>query len=298
MLVVLIVVAAAIVVGAIAVALGRGGEMAQFTADFAPVDLGAIDEVTATDVALLRLPRALWGYHPQVTDQALGLIAQAISARDVEIAMLQRRLAEVHPAEGAGRQEQFPRPQRPLPPPVADVTGAAAAGPPLPSRPSVRRREMTDQPAMEQPSAGSWPLQAPRSAWQTRSAAASGAPEAGRAPDAGRASDAGRAPETGVPDAGATPDAGPPLAFAPPHDQAPAAGSDPGSAPAAGSDPGSAPAAGSDPGSAPAADPASPAPGADPASPAPAADPASPAPAADPVSPAPDSDSAVPREGG
>ena len=183
MLVVLIVVAAAIVVGAIAVALGRGGEMAQFTADFAPVDLGAIDEVTATDVALLRLPRALWGYHPQVTDQALGLIAQAISARDVEIAMLQRRLAEVHPAEGAGRQEQFPRPQRPLPPPVADVTGAAAAGPPLPSRPSVRRREMTDQPAMEQPSAGSWPLQAPRSAWQTRSAAASGAPEAG-APEA------------------------------------------------------------------------------------------------------------------
>ena len=177
MLVVLIVVAAAIVVGAIAVALGRGGEMAQFTADFAPVDLGAIDEVTATDVALLRLPRALWGYHPQVTDQALGLIAQAISARDVEIAMLQRRLAEVHPAEGAGRQEQFPRPQRPLPP-VADVTGATAAGPPLPSRPSVRRREMTDQPAMEQPSAGSWPLQAPRSAWQTRSAAASGAPEA------------------------------------------------------------------------------------------------------------------------
>ena len=158
--------------------------MAQFTADFAPVDLGAIDEVTATDVALLRLPRALWGYHPQVTDQALGLIAQAISARDVEIAMLQRRLAEVHPAEGAGRQEQFPRPQRPLPP-VADVTGAAAAGPPLPSRPSVRRREMTDQPAMEQPSAGSWPLQAPRSAWQTRSAAASGAPEAapGRAPE-------------------------------------------------------------------------------------------------------------------
>ena len=128
MLVVLIVVAAAIVVGAIAVALGRGGEMAQFTADFAPVDLGAIDEVTATDVALLRLPRALWGYHPQVTDHALGLIAQAISARDVEIAMLQRRLAEVHPAEGAGRQEQFPRPQRPLPP-VADVTGAATARP-------------------------------------------------------------------------------------------------------------------------------------------------------------------------
>lgn len=232
MLVVLIVVAAAIVVGVVAVALGRGGEMAQFTADFAPVDLGDIDDVTATDVALLRLPRALWGYHSQVTDHALGLIAQTISARDVEIATLQRQLAEAHPAEGAGQQVQFPlpeqlprpqhpRPRHPLPPPAADVTGApgaAATGLPLP-RPSVRRREVTDQSAMEQPPANPWP--APWSSWERRSAPASGAPDTGRAPD------------TDVPDAGTSPDAGRPPAFAPPHGQAPAAGSDPGSAQAA-----------------------------------------------------------------
>jgi hypothetical protein len=258
-LVVLIVVAAAIVVGVVAVALGRGGEMAQFTADFAPVDLGDIDKVTATDVALLRLPRVLWGYHSQVTDHALGLIAQTISARDVEIATLQRQLAEMHSAEGAGQQEQFPlqeqfpRQQYPLPPPGADVTGApgaAATALPRPWRPSVRRREMTDQPAMQQPPADPWPRQAPWSAWEPRSAADSGAPEAGRAPAADM-------PDADVPDAGTSPDAGPPPAFAPPRDQAPAAGSDPGSAPAA--------------------DPAAPAPGS---------------------APAPDSDPAVPRDGG
>jgi hypothetical protein len=231
--VVLIVVAAAIVVGVVVVALGRGGEMAQVTADFAPGDLDDIDEVTATDVALLRLPRALWGYHAQATDHALGLIAQTMSDRDVEIATLQRQLADAHSAEGAAQQEemtqqeqfplqeqfpaqeqfplqeqfpaqeQFPLPQQPLPPPVADVTGApgaAATSPPLPSRPSVRRREMADQqPDTGQPSADQWPVQAPWSAWERRSAPS--VPDA-TVPDAG-------VPDAGVPDAG-VPDAGVP----------------------------------------------------------------------------------------
>ena len=233
MQVVLIVVAAAIVGGVGVVALGRGGEMAQVTAGFAPGDLDDIDEVTATDVALLRLPRALWGYHAQATDHALGLIAQTMSDRDVEIATLQRQLADAHSAEGAAQQEemtqqeqfplqeqfpaqeqfplqeqfpaqeQFPLPQQPLPPPVADVTGApgaAATSPLLPSRPSVRRREMGDQqPATGQPSADQWPVQAPWSAWERRSAPS--VPDA-TVPDAG-------VPDAGVPDAG-VPDAGVP----------------------------------------------------------------------------------------
>ena len=254
MQVVLIVVAAAIVVGVVVVALGRGGEMAQVTADFAPGDLDDIDEVTATDVALLRLPRALWGYHAQATDHALGLIAQTMSDRDVEIATLQRQLADAHSAEGAAQQEemtqqeqfplqeqfpaqeQFPLPQQPLPPPVADVTGApgaAATSPPLPSRPSVRRREMADQqPDTGQPSADQWPVQAPWSAWERRSAPSvpdATVPDAG-VPDA-TVPDAG-APDATVPDAGTAWDAGArDTAAADPA--APA----PGSAPAPDSDP-------------------------------------------------------------
>ncbi len=57
--------------------------------DHAPLDLGP---VSATDVALLRPPTALWGYNMQVTDEALEQIAQAVRDRDVTIAFLQQRL--------------------------------------------------------------------------------------------------------------------------------------------------------------------------------------------------------------
>ena len=88
----MILVAAAILVGVFFVATGRGGELAYEQADHAPLDLGP---VSATDVALLRPPTALWGYNMQVTDEALERIAQAVRDRDVTIAFLQQRLADV-----------------------------------------------------------------------------------------------------------------------------------------------------------------------------------------------------------
>jgi hypothetical protein len=87
----MILVAVAILVGVFLVATGRGGELAYEHADHAPLDLGP---VSATDVALLRPPTALWGYNMQVTDEALEKIAQAIRDRDVTIAFLQQRLAD------------------------------------------------------------------------------------------------------------------------------------------------------------------------------------------------------------
>jgi hypothetical protein len=88
----MILVAVAILVGVFFVATGRGGELAYEHADAAPLDLGP---VAATDVALLRPPTALWGYNMQVTDEALEQIAQAIRDRDVTIAFLQQRLADL-----------------------------------------------------------------------------------------------------------------------------------------------------------------------------------------------------------
>src|SRR5260370_7524105 len=106
---VLVLMAAAIVailVAVVMVAVGRGGEMAQFPNDYAPPEFGAL---AATDVALLRPPTALWGYHMQATDEALNDIAMPLSDRDVRIAPLHRQLPALPPAP--------PPPPHPPPPP-------------------------------------------------------------------------------------------------------------------------------------------------------------------------------------
>ena len=90
--VLMVLVVIVILVGVFFVATGRGGELAYEQADHAPLDLGP---VSATDVALLRPPTALWGYNMQVTDEALERIAQAVRDRDVTIAFLQQRLADL-----------------------------------------------------------------------------------------------------------------------------------------------------------------------------------------------------------
>ena len=90
--VILVLAAAAILTCVVLAALGRAGEMATFPSDFAPLRL---DELTATDVALLRPPLALWGYNVSATEEALGVIARSVTARDVEIAMLRRELDEL-----------------------------------------------------------------------------------------------------------------------------------------------------------------------------------------------------------
>ena len=85
-----------ILAGVVAVALGRGGEMAEFSTDYLAPDI-----VTAADVAMLRPPSTLWGYNAQLTDEALNQIAQVISERDVEIAVLRQQLAELRSATGS-----------------------------------------------------------------------------------------------------------------------------------------------------------------------------------------------------
>jgi hypothetical protein len=96
-----------ILVGVVSVAMGRGGEMAEFATDSLPPRLDYM--ATAADVAMLRPPSALWGYNVQVTDEALSRIAQVLTQRDVEIALLRQQLAEFravagsHPATTAAR---------------------------------------------------------------------------------------------------------------------------------------------------------------------------------------------------
>jgi hypothetical protein len=82
----------AVLVGVFFAATGRGGEMSYEPADHAPLDLGP---VSATDIALLHPPTALWGYNVQVTDEALERIARAMRERDVRIAYLQQQIADL-----------------------------------------------------------------------------------------------------------------------------------------------------------------------------------------------------------
>jgi hypothetical protein len=122
---VLLLVAAAILAGVVVAALGRAGEMATFAGDTAPIEL---DEVSATDVALLRPPMSLWGYNAQATEDALRVIARSVTARDVEIATLRRELADLQSRQDGARAVGIgDRPAAPAGP-AAPASGASPAG--------------------------------------------------------------------------------------------------------------------------------------------------------------------------
>jgi hypothetical protein len=131
---VLLVAAAAILGGVVVAALGRAGEMATFAGDTAPIEL---DEVSATDVALLRPPMSLWGYNAQATEDALRVIARSVTARDVEIATLRRELADLQSRQDGVRTTG--RGDRP----VTAAGPASAAGPATAASPASTARPAT-----------------------------------------------------------------------------------------------------------------------------------------------------------
>jgi hypothetical protein len=137
----MILVAVAILVGVFLVATGRGGELAYEHADHAPLDLGP---VSATDVALLRPPTALWGYNMHVTDEALEQVAQAIRDRDVTIAFLQQRLADLT----ARAVDPSPAPS-PAPSPVASPAPSPAPSPSAGPEPSAGLPDPADHAGAE-----------------------------------------------------------------------------------------------------------------------------------------------------
>ena len=87
LIVILIVVAVAVLV-----ARGRGGELSTERGDYRELELGP---VSATDIALLRPPTALWGYSMQATDEAMDRIAASIRDRDVRIVALEQLVTDL-----------------------------------------------------------------------------------------------------------------------------------------------------------------------------------------------------------
>jgi hypothetical protein len=116
------VIVVAVVAGAVLIARGRGGELSVERNDYLELELGP---VSATDIALLRPPMALWGYNMQATDEALDRIAASIRDRDVRIVALEQLVTDLsreHAAQplsspyGAPRHRRTPFDPAPAPP--------------------------------------------------------------------------------------------------------------------------------------------------------------------------------------
>jgi hypothetical protein len=100
--------AIAIVAAIFVVGGGRGGELSTEHADYPRLTLPGGRPVSGTDAALLRLPMGLWGYHQQVTDEAMWRFAQALTDRDTRIAVLEQQLAEARRKLNARRAVTAP----------------------------------------------------------------------------------------------------------------------------------------------------------------------------------------------
>ena len=151
--VLLLLAGAVILAGVVAVAMGHGGEMAEFPSDYVPPTLG--DLLTATDVVMLRPPAALWGYNTQVTDEALSRIAQIVTERDVEIAVLRQQLAcarsgtrPARPAGGATLASAI------LAEPEPAMAAESVAPEPLTAEPEAAEPEAAEPEAAEPEAAG------------------------------------------------------------------------------------------------------------------------------------------------
>jgi len=105
---VLLAAALAILAGVVAVAMGRGGEMAEFGPDRPAT---AIRLTSAADLAALRLPLGLLGYQQQAADEALRAAALALAGREAEVARLRAQLA------GPGQLAHPGQPGAQAPPP-------------------------------------------------------------------------------------------------------------------------------------------------------------------------------------
>jgi hypothetical protein len=102
----------AVLAAIVVVAIGGAGELSTEHPDHPPLALPGRRPVAGTDAALLRLPLGLWGYHKQITDEALERFAQELTERDTRIAVLEQELAEARQRLGGGpRQLPAPRTQ-------------------------------------------------------------------------------------------------------------------------------------------------------------------------------------------
>ncbi|MCO6006555.1 hypothetical protein NE236_16340 [Actinoallomurus purpureus] len=148
--------ALAVLAGIVVVAIGGGGELSAEHPDHPPLALPGRRSAGGTDAALLRLPMGLWGYHKQITDEALERFAHELTERDTRIAVLEQELAEARhrmygPPDGTSWQPSVPS-ASPAPDaldifdPPDSAPSHAGDLPPLPHRVDEPPRERAIEP--------------------------------------------------------------------------------------------------------------------------------------------------------
>lgn len=123
--------AVAVLAAIVVVAVGGGGELSVEHPDHPPLALPG-RSVGGTDAALLRLPMGLWGYHKQITDDALERFAQELTERDTRIAVLEQELAEARHRLGDDHPHE-PSPWRRAVPPSSPAPDSFGSPPALPA---------------------------------------------------------------------------------------------------------------------------------------------------------------------
>ena len=182
-LVVILLAAVVILVGIVLVATGRGGELSRERTDYSPLDLGP---ASATDIALLRPPTALWGYDMQATDEAMAQIAESVRERDVRIVALEQLVTDLS--------------REPAPPPLsspylgarhrrpAEIAPAAQIPPAMGISPAAEiapAAEPAGQAEADWPAQADWPADAGRPEQAGQPEEADGSAEATRSMTAG-----------------------------------------------------------------------------------------------------------------
>ncbi|WP_433350561.1 hypothetical protein ACQP25_40935 [Microtetraspora malaysiensis] len=110
MLVVLALAAIAVVAITVKVSQGHGGEMAVFLPDTPPLVIPR-GRLNAADLARLQLPIGLVGYQTDAVDVTLQRVAASLGERDLHIAALEQRLAELVTARLYGRPSDAEEPR-------------------------------------------------------------------------------------------------------------------------------------------------------------------------------------------
>jgi hypothetical protein len=143
--------AVAVLAAVVILAMGHGGELAEARRDRPPALLPWNRPVEGTDIALLRLPTGVWGYHIGTTDEVLTRLAHAVGERTTRIAVLEGQLAELRArlaarSDAGAPEVSWDAPQQP-PSPWPPSDRPPAGPPPSDLPPPGGPRSAGSQPA-------------------------------------------------------------------------------------------------------------------------------------------------------
>jgi hypothetical protein len=109
--VVLVLACLAVLAAVVALAMGRGGELSAAHRDLPPPPPPGDHPFTGPEP--FTLPRGLWGYQVEMTDEAIGRLRHALYERDVRMAALEGQVIELRRRLSESRRNDLDDPDAP-----------------------------------------------------------------------------------------------------------------------------------------------------------------------------------------